>query len=156
MSVTAILILLLVGLVLLLLEVFILPGMNVAGIIGILFMVLAIFFGYKDLGTPAAHLILITALALTIGTVWLGLRSNTWQRLSLKTTIDSKVMNVEPEELQQGLRGETITRLNPMGKILINNKTYEAKSGHLFIDPHTPIEIVKIEGNQIIVKPIEN
>ena len=102
-----------------------------------------------------AHIILFTALALTVATVWLGLRSNTWNRLSLHSTISSKVMNVEPDELQVGARGESITRLNPMGRVLINNKSFEAKSGHLFIDPHTPIEIVKIEGNQIIVKPID-
>ncbi|MCK9206778.1 MAG: NfeD family protein [Salinivirgaceae bacterium] len=155
MSLTAIIVLLLVGLILLLLEVFVLPGTNIAGVIGILFIVLAIFFGYRDLEKPIAHIILFAALALTVATVWLGLRSNTWNRLSLHSTISSKVMNVEPDELQVGARGESITRLNPMGRVLINNKSFEAKSGHLFIDPHTPIEIVKIEGNQIIVKPID-
>ncbi len=155
MSLTAIIVLLLVGIILLLLEVFVLPGTNIAGVIGILFIVLAIFFGYKDLGTPVAHVILSAALILTIGTVWLGLRSDTWNRLSLHSTIDSKVMNLEPDELQVGAKGESITRLNPMGKVIINNKSYEAKSGHLFIDPHTPVEIIKIEGNQIIVKPID-
>ncbi len=155
MSLTAIIILILVGMLLLLLEVFVLPGTNVAGIFGLLFIIGAIFYSYRDLGTPIAHFVLVGSLLLTSGSVLLGLRSNTWKRLSLKTTIDSKMANMEPNEVAVGEKGITITRMNPMGRILINNKSFEAKSSHRFIDQERPIEVVKIEGNQIIVKLIE-
>jgi membrane-bound ClpP family serine protease len=155
MSVTAIIILILVGILLLLLEVFVLPGTNVAGVIGILFIIGAIVFSYRDLGTPVAHIILIVCLLLTGGSVFLGLRSNTWNRLALKSTIDSKMANMEPNEVAVGAKGISITRLNPMGRVLINDKSFEAKSSHRFIDQQEAIEVVKIEGNQIIVKLIE-
>ena len=48
MSLTAIIILIVVGLLLVLIEFFVLPGTNVAGIIGILLVVGAIFFSYRD------------------------------------------------------------------------------------------------------------
>jgi membrane-bound ClpP family serine protease len=155
MSITAIILLILVGMLLLLLEVFVLPGTNVAGIIGILFIIGAIVYSYRDLGTPVAHFVLVACLLLTGGSIVLGLRSNTWNRLSLKSTIDSKMANMEPNEVAVGAKGITITRMNPMGRVLINDKSFEAKSSHKFIDQQVAIEVVKIEGNQIIVKLIE-
>jgi len=87
--------------------------------------------------------------------VGLALRSNTWNKLSLKTTIDGKVIAVEQSDVSPGDKGISITRLNPMGKVLFNDKVFEGKSGHHFIDQNTPIELVKIERNQLIVKRIE-
>lgn len=41
-----------------------------------------------------------------------------------------------------------------MGKILVNNIVREAKSIDGFIDEHTEIEIVSIEGTRVSVKPV--
>jgi membrane-bound ClpP family serine protease len=155
MSLSAVIILILVGLLLVLVEFFVLPGTNVAGIIGLVLIVGALFFSYRDLGTPTAHYVLAVSLLLMAGSVGLALRSNTWDKLSLKSTIQGKVISIEENEVQVGDKGIAITRLNPMGKVMVNNKTFEGKSGHHFIDQKTPIEVVKVSGNQLIVKPIE-
>jgi membrane-bound ClpP family serine protease len=42
-----------------------------------------------------------------------------------------------------------------MGMIRVNTHAFEAKSMSGYIDPHTPVEVVKIHGSQIIVKPIK-
>jgi membrane-bound ClpP family serine protease len=155
MTLTGILVLIAVALILILLEVFVLPGINVAGIAGILLLVLAIYFSYKDLGTPVAHFILGGTLVASISLLVLALRSNTWQRLSLKTTIDSKVDSFETGSIKPGDTGETLTRLGPIGKVIINGQTVEAKSQNKIINANTAITVVKLEGKQIIVKPTE-
>jgi membrane-bound ClpP family serine protease len=42
-----------------------------------------------------------------------------------------------------------------MGKILVNNLVREAKSTEGYIDEHSEIEIVSIEGTRISVKPVK-
>lgn len=153
MSLTAIIILLFVGLILILFEFLVLPGTNISGIIGIILILAGIYFGYKYLGATKGHIILISTFIVMVVTMILILRSNTWKSLSLKTTINSKFENIEIKNVNLGDKGKSLTRLAPVGTVLVNDKTFEGKSGHKFIDPNTPIEVIKIEGNQLIVKP---
>jgi membrane-bound ClpP family serine protease len=155
MSLTGILVLIAIAMILILLEVFVLPGINVAGIAGLLILVLAIYYAYKDLGTPEAHFILGGTLVGSIGLLVIALRSNTWHRLSLKTASDSKVDSFETGTIKPGDSGETLTRLGPIGKVVINGQTVEAKSQNKIINANTAITVVKLEGKQIIVKPTE-
>ncbi len=155
MSLTAIIILLILGLVLILFEFLVLPGSNIAGIIGIVLLLAGIFLSYKNLGTPKAHYVLVVTFVVLIVTLVLALRSKTWQKISLNSTIDGKVENTETQFIKPGDTGKSLTRLAPIGKVEVNDRTFEGKSGHKFIDPNTPVMVVKIEGNQLIVKPIE-
>jgi len=155
MSLSAIIVLILLGLLLLALEFLVLPGTNVTGILGIVMMLVAIYYGYKSLGVPAGHFILVGSLAAMIFTTVLILRSKTWRKISLDTSIDSKVIDAGIQNIKIGDRGKSITRLAPIGKVEVNSEVVEGKSGHKFIDPETPIEVIDISGNQIIVKPLE-
>lgn len=155
MTLTAIVLLIIIGVFLILMEFLVIPGTNVVGIIGLLLLIVAIYFSYRDLGTPTAHFVLTGAFVFMIGAIGISIRSNTWKRISLKTTIDGKIKTIEDDAVKSGDTGVTISRLAPMGKAMVNNKVYEAKSNHKFIDPNIPVEVIKITGNQIIVKPIE-
>jgi len=48
----------------------------------------------------------------------------------------------------------TVTRLVPGGKVLVNGEYFEAKSVDILIDPRQEIEVIRIEDNKVIVKPI--
>lgn len=74
--------------------------------------------------------------------------------MMLESEINSKVQLFNELDLKKGDQGESIGRLAPSGKVKINGKIYEARTFGLFVDPHTPIEIIKTEGNIAIVKPI--
>jgi len=154
MSLTAIIILISIGLVLIVFEFLVLPGTNISGIVGIILIIGGIYYGYKDLGTPLAHFVLVGTLILMVGTTIIILRSDTWQNMSLKTTVSGTVENTEIHNIKPGDKGKTLTRLASIGTVLVNDMTFEGKSGHKFIDPDTEIEVIKIEGNQLIVKPI--
>ena len=154
MSLTAIIFLIVLGIILFYVEFLIIPGVTIAGIAGFILVGVGIYFGYKEYGTPAGHYILgISAIVLILSMV-LMLRSKTWEKIALESNIDSKSSYSLTEELSVGDQGETITRLNPYGKVQINDKFYEAKSSSNFIDPKTKIEVKKVEGSQIIVKPL--
>jgi len=99
----------------------------------------------------------VTALVMVVTTV-LMLRAKTWSKFMLKTAIDSKVDTVGSEEgkVKPGDRGTTVTRLAPGGKVMVNGEYFEAKSVDLLIDPKQEIEVIRIEDNKLIVKPINN
>lgn len=154
MSLTGIIIILLIALLLIFLEIFVLPGINVAGILGLLLMIAGIYLGYRQIGTPTAHYILATTLILGTLIMFFGLRSSTWRKVALDTAIESKVADDVSENVKVGDRGTALTRLGPIGTVLINGKTFEAKSANI-IDAKTEIEVTEIDGNEIIVKPLK-
>lgn len=154
MSLTGIIIILLIALLLIFLEIFVLLGINVAGILGLLLMIAGIYLGYRQIGAPTAHYILATTLVLGTLIMFFGLRSSTWRKVALDTAIESKVAGDVSENMKVGDRGTALTRLGPIGTVLINGKTFEAKSANI-TDAKTEIEVMEIDGNEIIVKPLK-
>lgn len=155
MSLTAIIILIILGIILFYVEFLIVPGVTIAGIAGAILVIVGVFFGYKEYGVPTGHYILIATAVFSIFSIAIMLRSKTWEKIALGTKIEGKSSSSLEAELNIGDQGETVTRLNPYGKVQINDKFYEAKSTSSFIDPKTKIEVKKIDGSHIIVKPLK-
>lgn len=139
------------GIVLIMLEIFLLPGM-IAGIIGGAAVLFGIYESYAVYGPEAGIITTVVTLAVTVILLILLFRSNTWKKAALSNSIDSK-MNTESEKLSPGDEGKTITRLYPIGKAEINNETYEVQSLTGIIEAESDIVVIKIEGYKIFVKP---
>ena len=156
MSLGLIIFLIFVGLLLFVIEFMLIPGVTIAGIGGAICLVTGIVMAFISFGTSTGMIVLgVTALVMVVTTV-LMLRAKTWSKFMLKTAIDSKVDTVGSEEgkVKPGDRGTTVTRLAPGGKVLVNGEYFEAKSVDLLIDPKQEIEVIRIEDNKLIVKPI--
>ncbi len=145
--------LIIVGIILLLIEVLVVPGTSIPGIVGVLFMAGGVYLAYTKISITAGHYTLGATVVLSIIFIILALRPQTWKKAMLTTSVDSKVTNIETDEILIGKEGISITRLNPIGKVKVDNKYYEAKSWYTIIEPNTQVEIIKIEGNILIVKP---
>lgn len=144
--------LILVGLVLLFVEILLVPGVGVAGILGLLCMGGSCFYAFYDSGTTAGLIVTIVNAVLVVGLTVYVLRAKTWKRMSLETNIDAKA--VEDAVLSLGDRGRTLTRLAPMGSARFGNYVIEVKSLEGMLDPETDVEVVLIEDNMIYVKPL--
>jgi len=72
----------------------------------------------------------------------------------LETNIDGKMKNVEEDTIHVGDEGITIGRLAPSGKAKINGISLEVRTTGTFVDPQTKIKVLKIEGNTVIIEPI--
>ncbi len=140
------------GLTFLLLEILVVPGTTVVGFIGAGMMVFGIYSAYSQHGAVVGTYTLAGTLVFTVGAIALALKSNTWNKAMLHSEIDGKVNTIEEGKVKPGDTGLTITRLNPMGKALINNDYYEVTSKDNLIDQNTEIEVTKVEGTKIIVK----
>jgi len=157
-SLGIIIFLIILGILLFLVEFLIVPGITIAGIGGAISIIIGVVLAFYYEGPTTGLIVLIsTAVLIGLSAVFM-LKAGTWKKLMLKKAIDSKVDFVRMDEgrIKIGDKGKTITRLNPMGKVMVGNDYYEAKAMDKLIDQNTEVEIVKIESNKIIVKPLNS
>ncbi len=149
-----IIILIVLGIFLFVIEFLLVPGVTIAGIGGLILTVFGIYKAFGDYGSSVGAWVLIGTILLSVFVIAMSLRARTWDRLMLKTEIKATVgKELTKDQVKPGDRGSTLTRLAPMGKILVNDLVREAKSTEGYIDEQTDIEIVSIEGTRISVKP---
>ncbi len=152
MSLTVIAILIIVGLLFLIIEILVVPGTTVVGVVGFILIAIGVWQTYAAYGAPVGHWVLAGTLVLTVGALALSLRSNTWKRFMLKSNVDGKANVIEADSVKVGDEGIAISRLVPMGKALINNQYFEVSSTGDFIDEQSKVVVTKIEFNKIYIK----
>ncbi len=152
MDIAIVITLLLVGVALLIIELFLIPGLSVAGIAGLLFMSGGVYYAYAQVSSTAGHLSLFGSVLLLGIAVWFFVKSKALDKMSLKTEIDSKVDPLQGMNIQVGDLGIASSRLAPMGKIKIKNWTLEAKSLDDFIDQDTKVVVVEVNKTNVIVE----
>ena len=136
---------------LLLAEVFLLPGLTIAGIAGSIFAIGGIAYAYT-INMTVGNITLGSSIIIFGGVfIWL-IRSNSFHRVSLKTNIESTIESPRNMDLKVGDEGITLSRLAPIGKARFGHTSIEAKSTNDFIDENTPVVIVRIEGYNVIVE----
>ena len=155
MDIFIVIVLCFVGILLVLLEIFLIPGVTFALVGGLIFAVGGIFYSYSKLGPTAGTITLISMLIVfSVTFVWLIKSKALDKTIALNTDINSTVASTDSQNIQEGDEGICISRLNPIGKVKVNGITMEAKSLGEFVDETTPIVVVKVNPMQLIVKSI--
>jgi membrane-bound ClpP family serine protease len=149
-----VIVLILVGLVLIFAEILLIPGVGVAGVLGLVSMGGSCFYAFNQMGTTTGIIVTVINAVLIVGlTVWV-LRAKTWRKFTLNTNIDSKAIDMTGENLAIGDCGKTVTRLAPMGSACFGNYVVEVKALEGMLEPNIGVEVVLIEDNKIYVKPL--
>ncbi|MFN2394493.1 MAG: nodulation protein NfeD [Bacteroidales bacterium] len=164
-------ILFVIGLALLAVEIFAIPGFGVAGILGIVFIISGLAFamvgnqGPDFTGVPLsevgqAFLIVIIAFFLSLSfSFYVGARVLTSKgklgsTFALNTIQDTtqgySSVNVKMKELM-GKTGTTYTMLRPSGKVEIEDDIYDATALTGYIDKGETVKVIKYETSQIFV-----
>ncbi len=151
---SVIIVLILIGFLMLLLEILVIPGTGIAGILGVGLMIAGVYVAYRDQGMVAGHLALSVTLAINLVGLVVALRSKTWKKATLKTEIKGKAGQNVQADIQVGDLGITVSRCAPAGTAEINNQLLEVTTQSQFIDPDKKIEVIKVSGNKIIIKQI--
>jgi len=154
MTVLIIVLLIVLGIFLLLLEFFVIPGVTLAALGGIAMLIGGIYLSYHQYGTTIGHLTVFGTIVLSIISVVLVLKTNTWNKIKLNAEIDSKVEKLDEDIIKVGDTGICVSRLAPMGKIKVNKNIMEAKSIGMYIDEKSKVEVVGVVDKVVIVKPI--
>ncbi|WP_111670430.1 NfeD family protein [Algoriphagus litoralis] len=144
--------LLILGVILILIEVFFVPGTTVVGFLGLMAGLGGVYFAFLSFDLITAQWIAgITALV-NVGVIWYGFSSNIWQRFALKGKIEGGVFDSRTLGLAVGMAGKSISDIKPFGKVIFGDQVYEVKSESGFIEVGKSVSIIRIENNKILVK----
>jgi len=173
-----------IGVLLLAVEIFVIPGFGVAGILGILCIFYGLFamlvknppgrfpwpqtsFGWEYLSNSALGLLLGFAGFVVLAILFARYMPKVplFNRLILAPTVldESDKMKVSmtqpPEALAQlkiGAVGLVTSKLRPAGTARFGNAVVDVVSQGAFIDKDKQVEIMEIHGNRVVVRPAES
>lgn len=155
MDIALVALFMILGIVFFILEIFFLPGVSVGGIAGALFVVAGVWYAFVHIGATAGWLTCIIGVLMFGIAVWIFIKSKTLERLSLTTELETDKSIRRADNLAVGDCGTTLSRLAPMGRVMINGVDYEAKTHDALIDPNVPVVVTYIEDNIPVVKPLK-
>ena len=154
MNLLIILFLIFLGIVLLLIELTVLPGITIAGLGGVLLFGYSIYLAFSSYGTFGGFLTLTFVLILVPTMAILLFKGKSGKRMMLKAVLHGTANEINEEKVKIGDIGVTIGRLAPMGKIKVNDEVIEVKSTGTFVDPGSKVRIIRIEKSLITVEPL--
>lgn len=156
MEMLYIVILVLFGLLFLVAEIVLLPGLSFGALLSLVCYGTAVYLGFHDYGVSTGIAVIVAIMVLSaVGTIF-SLRAKTWQRFSLHQKIASSSAPTPAEQnIRIGDRGVTLSRLSPMGRVRIDGKIVEAKSLDAYVDPKTLVEVVDFENSDVVVKIVK-
>jgi len=154
MNFLIIIFLIILGIVLLLIEFTILPGITIAGIGGFLVFAYSIYLAFTSYGTLAGFLTLAIVLIVSPLMIVYLFKGKTGKKMVLDAVITGIANEIDQEKVKVGDIGITIGRLAPMGKIKVNGEVVEVRSTGLFVNPGEKVKIIQIEKSQITVEPL--
>jgi len=144
------------GVLFLVAELVLLPGVSVGALLALVCYGSSVWLAFRDYGLAAACVAAAVIVALSLAATFFSLRAKTWQRFSLRQQIDSSSAPLPEENLKVGDRGTTLSRLSPMGKVEIGGRIYEAKSLDAYVDPRVEVEVAGFENFSVIVRTVDN
>lgn len=161
-----------VGGILIVLEIFVIPGLGVAGVLGlictlgslILVMLNNDMFDFSFVPGEEVFVAAATVILGMMGAIIIMfisgarlLNSTIFKRIALQEIQDKEqgyTSTLYKKKLMIGMKGKTYTRLRPSGKIEINGVIYDAFTRGNFIDEGVEIEVISDEGTSLKVKEV--
>ena len=152
MDIVIITCLILAAIVLLLVELFVIPGISLAGLAAGGCLIYANYYAFVHLGTVGGWITLAVSAVASIGSLIAFMRSKTLDRIALKSEIDSTARDYEQLQVNVGDEGITTTRLALIGYAEIQGEIVEVTSTAEFLDAKTPIRVCRIVDGIILVE----
>ena len=152
MEIVIIVLLVLAAIALLLVELFLIPGISLAGIAAGCCIVYANYYAFSNLGQTGGWITLAVSALTTILSVVLFMRSKTPDKIALQSEIDSTVDRSAEQRIKVGDEGVSTTRLALIGYAEIHGEIVEVKSTGEFLNEKTPIRVCRIQGSVILVE----
>lgn len=161
-----------IGIVLLMIELFAVPGFGVTGILGLIFIVTGLTLAMvESVGDTPFHVnpapltraffTVVIAMAISlVGSIYLSKKlftTTTFGHLSLETFQDKALGYTSAYANYTemiGKKGKAHSILRPSGKVEIEGEYYDATAMSGFIDEEEPIEVVSYQTGQLFVRKV--
>jgi membrane-bound serine protease (ClpP class) len=152
------------GLLLLALEIFVIPGFGLAGILGIVALLAGLALSLVGAGATGAHVLqavgrvslsLLIAIGAAFALLRLLPRLPQGRSLVLHAGLDARAGYASAPEADRqwiGKRGTAATPLRPAGMALLEGERVDVVSQGEYIEADAPIVVVRVDGNRIVVR----
>lgn len=151
------LILQVVGVLVIIAEI-IIPSGGILSIIALALLGYSLYGVFANVSTSAGLMFLGADIVMIPILVVVGLKILANSSLTLRKSLKSENgVTSQPEGLEKmtGMEGRSVTPLRPSGTAVIDGKRVDVVSRGEFIEKDAPVTVVKVTGNQIIVKQIQ-
>lgn len=152
MDIFIIIVLVVAAVILFLVELFIVPGISIAGFLAGGCIIYANYYAFTNIGTTAGFITLAVSAIACVGSLIWFMRSKTLDKIALKKNITSKIDRSAEEKVKIGDTGVTTTRLALIGYAEISGDIVEVKSTDGFLNEKTPIIVNRITDGVILVE----
>ena len=155
----------LIGVGLIVVEIFVIPGFGIAGILGITLMLGSVFFVFDkayefETAVMWLSISVILSASLIVLAVWLLPGTQLFQRFALSTVMDTEMgyHSSSSEDFQDylGQSGTALTPLRPSGTARIANKRVDVVTAGDFIPQNSNIKVIEVEGAKVFVEAVED
>lgn len=157
-----------VGLVLLALEIFVIPGFGVAGIAGIILIFVSLFLSLvpsgplMDFDSISVAIIQLTGAIVAAFILILILakflpKSRTFNKLILadEERAEQGFVSYPSEKELVGQQGIALTTLRPAGTAEFNGRRYDVMADWDYIEKGSKIVVLRVEGVKVVVKQVK-
>lgn len=144
------------ALLLLLVELFVIPGSSLAAILSAICLTWAVAYAFINISALAGIITLIIALILGSCVLITFMRSKTLDKVALTEEVSSTIDRSVAAQVQVGDKGYAVTRLALIGNAEINGHVVEVRSADGFLNEKTPVVVTCVTDNEIIVQKIKN
>lgn len=155
MTYLVILVLLVLGFILVTIEA-LTPGIHVFGIMGIGLVIAGIAYAFVRFGITGGGLTLIGSFVVFVAIVVITVRSGTWRRLTLESRQKrDQGYRADNASLARhvGKHGTVLHDLRPVGYVEIGGERVEAVSESEFIPKGGSVDVVRVDGVRLVVRP---
>ncbi len=164
------------GIALVIVEIFVIPGTMIAGIAGLIAVLASLFLSLQNFGSAGSYFqqalmtqnlwrLLGVLVAVMVGgflfsrflpkiPLFSGLMLNPEAGAPQSTSFAA--VGVEDLSGLDGRIGEALTDLRPSGRVLVDGQPYDVFTEGRYLDKGTRIRVLQASGNRIIVEPAGN
>lgn len=148
--------LIILGILLILIDIFFIPGI-VIGSLGMLLIITGNILAFSLLDPHYGWISVLLSILIIGILLYLTNKLKLWDRLVLK---DHHVKKDEESSIISldsliGKEGIALTDLKPAGFVLIENKKYNAQSSGAFINKDFKVKVIEASGSYLIVQKLE-
>ena len=162
-------VLFIIGIILLLLEIFVIPGFAITGVIGIILIIGSIFLSlignnlpFWDSGAVSKAIIQLSA-SLLFAFILIYIlakflpKSSAFSRLVLSNEekADQGFVSYPSIKELMGMEGIALTTLRPAGSAEFNGQKYDVVADWEYIPKGNKVKVIRVEGIKVVVKELK-
>ncbi len=156
MSLLIPLLFILLGLVLIVVEVYVVPGFNVVGIFGFLSIIFGIGYTFTTHGLTGGVVATMGTMAVGAGLFYVLWRSGAWNRFVLSTSLaPDRALTDASEQTRSrylGRTGVAVTPLRPTGVALVDGERLEVATEGEFVATGSRVRVVAMDRRRFFVR----